>query len=286
MSEKPERGPRPLREALREALATARKERNDTATSALRSALSAIDNATAVHALEHRAGAIEQAPVGVGATEVTGRDLTESEVRRLVQAEIDEQLSAAAQFGTTHAERAGELRDQAEVLQRILASSPRTDEVETFWREAVRHTRFEGIPGYLPGSTLGVIPPPSWSFGGTAHQADELLELVLAGTKTATASSWWDYEAEGEPLPEVGTLGIVLDSAGLPRALLATTQIDVVPFAEVSAEHAHLEGEGDRSLAHWREVHERFFKEFRSHDREFSFDMPVVCERFVVLHSV
>lgn len=286
MSETPEHRPRPLREALREALATARKERDDTATSALRSALAAIDNATAVHALENGAGAIEEAPIGVGATEVEGRDLTESKVRQLVQAEIDEQLGAAEQFATTHPERTSELRGQAEVLQRILAGSPRTDEVEAFWREAVRHTRFEGIPGYLPGSTLGVIPPPSWSFGGTARQADELLELVLAGTKTATASAWWDYEAEGEPLPEVGTLGIVLDSAGAPRALLATTRVDVVPFAEVSAEHAHLEGEGDRSVAHWREVHEQFFKEFRSHDREFASDMPVVCERFVVLHRV
>lgn len=285
MSEKPEQGPQPLREVLGEALVTARKEHNDTATSALRSALAAIDNATAVHALEHRAGAIEETPVGVGATEVAGRELTESDVHQLVQAEIDEHLNAADQHTATHAERASDLRRQAEILREILASVPRTDEVEAFWRAAVRHARFEGIPGYLPGSPLGLIPPPSWSFGALPAQADGLLELVLDGTKTATASALWDYESEGEALPEVGTLGIVLDSAEHPRALLATTQVDVVPFNEVGAEHAHLEGEGDRSLSHWREVHERFFREFRSHDREFTSDMPVVCERFVVLHT-
>lgn len=161
----------------------------------------------------------------------------------------------------------------------------RTEEVEAFWREAVRHARFEGVPGYLPGSSLAVIPPPSWSFGVTAEQADELLALVLSGDKTATASALWDYEVDGEPVPEVGNLSIALDSGGHPRALLATTEVEVVPFDEVTAEHAQLEGEGDHSLAHWREVHERFFSEFRSHDREATPEMPVVCERFTVLHT-
>lgn len=34
--------------------------------------------------------------------------------------------------------------------------------------------------------------------GGTPEQADRLLALVLDGTKTATASALWDYEAGGE----------------------------------------------------------------------------------------
>lgn len=250
-----------LRESLERALSTARAEQDEVATGALQSALHKIDSGD------------------------PGRVLTESDERRLVEAEVAAQLSAADQSPDADAERAAELRRHAEVLTKVLATIPRSDEVEAFWREAVRHTRYEGIPGYLPGSTLGVIPPPSWSFGGTGQQADELLELVLAGTKTATASALWDYEAEGEPLPAVGALGIVLDSAGHPRALLATTQVDVVPFDEVTAEHAAEEGEGDRSLAHWRTVHEQFFREYRSHDREFTSDMPVVCERFTVLYS-
>ena len=64
-----------------------------------------------------------------------------------------------------------------------------------------------------------------------------------------------------------------------------TTQVDIVPFDEVSAEHAYLEGEGDRSLANWRELHERFFTEHALHGDGFSPDMPVVLQRFVVLYS-
>ena len=50
----------------------------------------------------------------------------------------------------------------------------------------------------------------------------------------------------------------------------------MVPFDEVDEEHAYLEGEGDRSLEYWREVHERFFTEHATHDRGFATDMPVV----------
>lgn len=285
MSQQSDEGPTHVSEALRDALTTARKNRDEVATKALRSALAAIDNATSVTAPDRPGGAIEEAPVGAGAADVERGSLTEDQIRRLVQAEIDESHRAADLVAATHGERAAELRGAADVLRQVLAAVPRTDEVEAFWRAAVRHARFEGIPGYLPGSPLGLVPPPSWSFGALPDQADELLALVLAGTKTATASALWDYESEQEPLPEVGSLGIVLDSQGHPRALLATTHVDVVPFDQVSAEHAHLEGEGDRSLEHWREVHEWFFREHRSHDREFSSDMPVVCERFTVLHS-
>ena len=108
---------------------------------------------------------------------------------------------------------------------------------------------------------------------------------MLSGDKTATAGALWDYEAEGEDLPEPGALAIVTDGRGIPHALIATTRVDVVPFDEVSAEHAFLEGEGDRSLATWRQVHERFFTESAVHDRGFRSDMPVVLQRFTVLYG-
>jgi len=116
-------------------------------------------------------------------------------------------------------------------------------------------------------------------------QADELLDLVLAGTKTATSGALWDYESENEPLPERGTLSILLDGAGHPRALIEATDVSVVPFDDVDEEHAFLEGEGDRSLAAWREVHERFFVDVATHGRAFARDMPIVLERFRVLHT-
>ena len=128
--------------------------------------------------------------------------------------------------------------------------------------------------------------PDAWAFGATSEQADELPGLVLAGTKTGTASSLWDYEAEGEPLPTAGDPSILLDGRGEPRAVIRTTDVHVVPFCEVDAGHARAEGEGDRSLAHWRTVHERFWREHSADGRGLDDQMPVVCERFTLVHPV
>lgn len=128
--------------------------------------------------------------------------------------------------------------------------------------------------------------PQAWSFGATAEQADELLDLVLRGVKTGTASCLWDYEADGDPLPEAGELSIVLDGTDAPRAVIETTDVRTVPFDEVGPEHARAEGEGDRTLAAWRAIHEKFWSEHSSSTRGFEPDMPVVCERFRLLYPV
>ncbi len=155
--------------------------------------------------------------------------------------------------------------------------------VESFWDLARFHAKLNTAPSYFGPTTLEVVPPPAWSFGASAEEADSLLALVLDGTKTATASAHADYEAEGEPLPEPGTLGIVLDGGGHPRALVETTDVRVARFDQVDAEHAHLEGEGDRSLEHWRAEHERFFAEHAT--TGFDPQMLLVLERFRVVYA-
>ncbi|GAP77479.1 MULTISPECIES: ASCH domain-containing protein [Brachybacterium] len=140
-----------------------------------------------------------------------------------------------------------------------------------FWAEA-RTARPE-LPAQLP---------EAWAFGATPEHADGLLRLVLEGVKTGTASSLCDYEADGDPLPEVGELSIILDGSGAPRAVLETTEVVTVPFDQVTGEHAHAEGEGDRTLAAWRQIHERFWTEHS--DGGFAPDIPVVCERFRLIH--
>ena len=163
-------------------------------------------------------------------------------------------------------------------------TEPRTD-IEAFWDLARFHAKMNAAPTYFGPTPLESVVPPAWSFGATPEHADGLLRLVLEGTKTATATALWDFEAEGEELPQAGTLSIILDGAGHPHALIETTDVRVVPFDEVDEEHARLEGEGDLSLEHWRDVHERFFTEHAEHDRGFSPDMPVVLERFRVVYQ-
>ena len=111
----------------------------------------------------------------------------------------------------------------------------------------------------------------SFAFGDGPALADELLELVLKGVKTATCST------EDEPNTSTpGERWIVRDGRGTPRCVIETLEVSYRRFGEVDAAFAHDEGEGDRSLAYWREAHRRYFGRLG----KFSEDMMLMCERF------
>src|SRR4051794_41868309 len=88
--------------------------------------------------------------------------------------------------------------------------------------------------------------------------ATELGLRVGYGPERATASLRSDYGGD-EPMPGVGDLGVILDGAGRPLCVVRTTAVEVRAFGDVDEEFAWTEGEGDRSLAHWREAPLRFF---------------------------
>ncbi|MCB1046686.1 MAG: ASCH domain-containing protein [Calditrichaeota bacterium] len=124
----------------------------------------------------------------------------------------------------------------------------------------------------------------SFAFGDSERMAEELAQLVLAGIKRATAGAVWACEANGQRPPAPGDLSIVTDWAGHPLCVIETLHTETVPFREVSAEFAAVEGEGDGSLEYWREGHRAFFSwECARAGRTFSEEMLVVCERFRVV---
>ncbi|MBA2512498.1 MAG: ASCH domain-containing protein [Rubrobacteraceae bacterium] len=151
------------------------------------------------------------------------------------------------------------------------------DRVGDFWRAYL-----STLPGGSPSQDEGY---EAWSFGDGPEMADELGELVLAGRKTATCSALWEMEAEGEPLARPGEKSIILGGKGEPLCVVETTEVEVRRFDEVDEVFAREEGEGDRSLAYWREAHRRFFVRALPEIRHrFSEDMPLVCERFRVIY--
>ena len=122
-------------------------------------------------------------------------------------------------------------------------------------------------------------------FADSEALADSLADLVLAGTKRATASAFWTFEAQGKRAPVPGDLSVVTNWAGVPLCVIETVAVDLVPFNQVSAEFAATEGEGDGSLTYWREAHEQFFlRECALHGRAFTEDMLLACERFKVVY--
>ena len=125
----------------------------------------------------------------------------------------------------------------------------------------------------------------AFAFGDSEALANDLAALVLRGTKRATAGSLWAFEAEGKAPPHPGALSIVTDWSENPLCVIETQSVEVLPFREVSAQFAAIEGEGDGSLAFWREAHRQYFtRECARLGCVFAEDMPVVCEVFKVVH--
>ncbi len=118
-------------------------------------------------------------------------------------------------------------------------------------------------------------------WGDSPEMAQQLGELIKEGVKTATCSSVWEWEYEGEKWPEPGQLTIVLDGHGDPICIVETTEINICAYNQVDSQFAFDEGEGDRSLQYWREAHQRFFtRGMEKIGLKFSDEMPLVCERF------
>lgn len=152
------------------------------------------------------------------------------------------------------------------------------DRVEAYWRACL-----ETLPASSSARDEGY---EAWAFGDGPGMADELGALAASGRKTATCSALWEVEAGEEPMPRPGEKSVILDGSGVLLCIIETTQVEVRCFDEVDEAFARDEGEGDRSLAYWRRAHRRFFKRtLPSIGCGFSPEMPLVCERFRLIHK-
>jgi len=71
---------------------------------------------------------------------------------------------------------------------------------------------------------------------------------------------------------------VVLDGNQRPQVVLTTRELTQRRFDEMDEQFAYDEGEGDGSLAYWREAHKRYLTRIGL----FQPDMMLWCERFSV----
>ncbi|GKL71668.1 ASCH domain-containing protein (plasmid) [Klebsiella pneumoniae] len=118
----------------------------------------------------------------------------------------------------------------------------------------------------------------AWKFGDSPELADELVQLVLSGRKTATCSSIASFHHEHErgEAPCVGSYNIILNGAGQPMCVIRTLRMQVIRFNEMTSELASKEGEGDLSLEYWNEGHKRYFER----EGTYSEEMELIFEEF------
>ena len=150
--------------------------------------------------------------------------------------------------------------------------------VQNYWERFLA-----SLPSDSPYHTKRYIAE---GWGDGPAMADELGALIAQGIKTATCSSFQEWEAEGNPIPEAGLITIVLDGRGEPLCIVETVEVSIHKYNEVDADFARDEGEGDLSLNYWREAHRNFFsRTLPKIGKEFSEDMPLVCERFRMIYK-
>lgn len=142
---------------------------------------------------------------------------------------------------------------------------------EDYWKQFISlHPKYEGR-NY-----------EAWSFGA---DPDVLAALVVEGKKTLTCSSLKEYEIDGERLPEKGDVSIVLGTDDSPKCVIENTKVYTIVFKDADEEIAYKEGEGDRTLAYWRQAHLDFFEWlYPKIGAEFSEDEKIVVEEFKLVY--
>jgi uncharacterized protein YhfF len=116
---------------------------------------------------------------------------------------------------------------------------------------------------------------------GTPGQWRQRLNaLVLSGRKQATAALLEYYHAESEDAPHVGEHLALVDDHGARVGEVEVTAVEIVPLCDVTERFAESEGEGFRSVEHWRDVHVRFWKSLGQHVDD---DSVVACVYFRLL---
>jgi uncharacterized protein YhfF len=136
---------------------------------------------------------------------------------------------------------------------------------------------------------LGGWEPPTREldvcyFGNEPELAAKLGHLIVKGVKRGTTGLVAAAKLEGWSIPSVGTITIVTDGYGIPLCAIRTERSDRGRFADATEEIAQAEGEGDRSLAEWRELHRRYFEaQSARHGIPFGDDALMFYEYFRVV---
>ncbi|MBQ3373370.1 MAG: ASCH domain-containing protein [Oscillospiraceae bacterium] len=81
-----------------------------------------------------------------------------------------------------------------------------------------------------------------------------------------------------------GEYRVIMNSEDEAICIIRTTNVYITTFEKVSEKHSFLEGEGDRTLEYWKNVHQKFFTdELKTIGQTFNSQIELICEEFEVV---
>lgn len=96
--------------------------------------------------------------------------------------------------------------------------------VQVFWEAARQKIGVASMEELFGPRIRTSIRPPAVQLSPSRAESDRQAELARSGELTSLTTPLADIGGEGD-IPRVGDLLIVCDGAGLPRALLGTTNV-------------------------------------------------------------
>ena len=162
---------------------------------------------------------------------------------------------------------------------------PEAEEIDArvleFWTMTKGYADVGDLDVVLGRHWSEAVPPPAWSYGESADIADEFVELVLSGLRTATTSLHEEYSDDGQ-IAKAGDYSILLDGSGTPQALIRVTEVQVVPIGELTLDQVLAEDD-DADLPTWRQAHQA---DWERAGYEVDDTSLVVWEQFQVLYPM
>lgn len=152
----------------------------------------------------------------------------------------------------------------------------KTAEVEAFWSAMCEQH----------GITAGDYHCSTFGDPVFADYGDHVTQLAIDEVKRATAHLAMDFEINAVKRREVGDYWVILWENMTPACLLKMVNIEERPFDKVDDAFAAREGEGDGSLAYWRECHNDYFqRQCKAWGKQWSESLPVVLESFDLVQA-
>jgi uncharacterized protein YhfF len=126
-----------------------------------------------------------------------------------------------------------------------------------------------------------VDAPEAIHFYDNKEDADLCAQLVKQGIKKAISQSLLGLQYRNEPLPKIGAFRVITNWEGEAQCIVKTTAVKLKPYFSIDTAFAVLEGEGDKSLDHWKKNHWDYFtRELEPYGRVPRESMIVVCTEF------